>query len=265
MIRCVTLAAGLVLAMPALASAVTTFDDTLNTNVFFGTGNENEAFTVDRANGIEIGLRAKLRFDDNNQPQPIYGSQGNGTYNQPVGLPPTGFSFDPNAPTTPRWSFDWSINTTASGQSLDAFTYVIELDGDPTAGTDFSDTFDLINLPLADHSFGSETTTETSDQRTADPTEYANLIANSTVAQNSWNYEFFNGPGQLSQLAGFDPTVLGLYTIRISAFDSPGGNLLARSSIDVAVTPVPLPGALPLALAGFGMLAMVGRRCLTAA
>ncbi len=129
--------------------------------MIFGSGNANGSFTVDRENGIELGLRTKLRFDENNQPQNIFNSNGDGTYTFPAGTLPTGFGFDPNSPTTPVWSFEWSINSSfdGNGSTLGGFIYQIQIDFDPSAGTNFR-TFDPFNQPFFD------TTRSTSSIRT---------------------------------------------------------------------------------------------------
>ncbi len=53
-------------------------------DVFFGSGNDNGFFTVDLQDGvdyrIELGLRGKLRFNPSNQPQNIFNSNGDGSY-----------------------------------------------------------------------------------------------------------------------------------------------------------------------------------------
>src|SRR3546814_4080660 len=99
----------LLLAMAGFANTTVWFDQNVTKEVIFGSGNANGSFTVDRQNGIELGLRAKLRFDETNQPQNTFNSNGDGTYSFPAGTPPTGFGFDPNSPTTPVWNFEWSI------------------------------------------------------------------------------------------------------------------------------------------------------------
>lgn len=241
----------------ASANAVI-FDADVTPDVIFGSGNANGSFTVDRNNGIELGLRGKLRFDENNQPQNTFNSNGDGTYTFQAGAAPGGFSFDPNSPTTPVWSFEWSINSNfdGTGGNLDNFTYLLELDGDPGPGTNFL-FFDPINLPFADHAIGDNSTGNGQGTVADDATEYASLINANNVAQQSWNYEFFNLDG--TALAAFDPNVIGTYTIRLSAFD--GENLLAQTSIDIST--VPVPAALPLmasALVGLGVVAWRRRR-----
>lgn len=65
------------------ASAAPIFDNTdadVTPDVIFGDGNANGGFSVSRSNGIEIGLRGKLRFDDTNNPRNIFNSNGDGSY-----------------------------------------------------------------------------------------------------------------------------------------------------------------------------------------
>lgn len=80
-------------------------------DAIFGSGNANGAWTVDESDGVELGLRGKLRFNASNVPENTFNSNGDGTYSFAPGTPPTGFSFDPNSPTSPVWNFEWSVNT----------------------------------------------------------------------------------------------------------------------------------------------------------
>ncbi len=220
----------------APTAASLTFDGDVTPDVIFGSGNANGGFTIDQNNGVEIGLRGKLRFDENNQPQNIFNSNGDGTYTFQRGTPPTGFSFDPNSPTTPVWNFEWSINTDfdgSSGFNLDDLTYSLSLDADPSAGTNFA-TFDPINLSFADHAIGDNSTSNGGGTVAGDASAYATLIAKNIVAQNSWSYEFFNDSAPLS---GFDPFDVGTYDITLTASDDSG--VVASSSIQVNVVPVP--------------------------
>src|SRR6056297_392721 len=145
------------------AGATTLFDQDVTPDVIFGSGNANGGFTVTQNNGVEIGLRGKLRFDENNLPQNTYNSNGDGTYTFQAGNPPTGFGFDPNNPTTPIWNFEWSVNTDydgSTGKTLGDFNYFISLDVDPGPGTGFvgGGFFDPINLVFADHAIGTNVT-----------------------------------------------------------------------------------------------------------
>jgi hypothetical protein len=225
-------------------------------DVIFGSGNANGDFTIDQSNGIELGLRGKLRFNESNQPENTFNYDGVDTYTFRAGTPPTGFSFALNSPTTPVWNFEWSVNSDFAGTgglNLGDLVYELRLDGDPGAGTLFTDVFDPINLAFADHAIGDNTTGNGGGTVAPNAAGYAGLIANNNVAQNSWSYEFFNdGPGALAQLTGFDPSVPGSYRIELEAFDRTGASL-AETAINV--TTIPVPGTVVLfgaALAALG-------------
>mgnify|MGYP006279787813 CR=1 FL=1 len=230
--------------------------DNVTPDVIFGSGNDNGDFTIDQSNGIELGLRGKLRFNENNQPENTFNYDTVDTYTFNAGTPPTGFGFAPNSPTTPVWNFEWSINSDFAGSgglNLGDLVYELRLDGDPGAGTLFTDVFDPINVTVADHAIGDNTTGNGGGTVAGDPVGYAGLIANNNVAQNSWSYEFFNdGPAELAQLTGFDPSVPGLYRIELEAFDTTGASLAVTA---INVQTVPVPGTIVLfgaALAALG-------------
>ncbi|QDU72882.1 PEP-CTERM sorting domain-containing protein [Mucisphaera calidilacus] len=239
-------AAALVAAAPAFAANVTP-------EVIFGSGNANGDFTVATGVGgsLELGLRGKLRFDSNNQPQNIFNYDGVDTYSFAPGTPPTGFGFAPNSPTTPIWNFEWSVNTDANGSGVNldgGYTYELSLDVDPGAGTNFL-TFDPINVASADHALGTNATGNGGG--ISDTANYATLLSSNNVAQNSWNYEFFN---HLPPLDGFNPNTPGLYTISLTAFD--GTAELVSTSININV--VPTPAAFGAGM--IGLLAVATRR-----
>lgn len=248
------MATGLMLSITAsnANAAPLQFDQNVTPDVIFGSGNLNGSFTTDRANGVELGLRAKLRFDAANQPQNIFNSNGDGTYTYQAGVAPGGFSFDPNSPTTPVWNFEWSINSNfdgTSGVNLDGLTYVLGIDFDPGPGTNFL-AFDPINLTLADHAIGNNTTGNGAGVTATDAANYAVLIADNNVAQNSWNMEFFNN----APFDTFDPTVNGTYDFFITASNQVGQ--IAR--VDAQILVVPEPAS--LTLLALGGLAMLRRR-----
>ncbi len=248
------------------AQAVTTFDQDVTGNVIVGSGVTNGSFTVDRNEiaGVEIGLRGKLRFDPTNTPRNIFNSSGDGRYSFNAGAAPGGFGFDPNSPTTPVWSFDWSINTDYNGNGAtvgdSGLTFLLSLDTDPGAAFDPA-SFNPINQPYFDHAFGTNSTGQGAGVNAADETEYATFLGTNNLVQNSWNYEFFNEASDevfLSGLSGFDPSVPGVYTITLAAFD--GATEVASASIDIVVNAVPVPAALPLLAGGLGLFGLVRAR-----
>lgn len=219
---------GAIAAATAFASAGDVYP-----GVFFGSGNSNGNFTVNRASNVEIGMRAKL---------PYVGTthyDGDHTYTYTAGT---------------TWNFDWSINTDVSGtggNDLNDFTYVLSMfkrDADGSNSAD-AESFDLINLAFADHSIGNNSTTAANDTVATNSTEYGNLIADNNVAQNSWRYAFFNGSG--SVIENYNVNAVGTYLVRLTAYD--GASEVV--STDITVNVVPLPTA---AFAGLGLLGVLG-------
>jgi hypothetical protein len=252
--------AGTVPVLALILSAGAASAASVTPDVIFGSGNANGSFTVDQRNGIELGLRGKLRFNDSNSPENTFNYDGVDTYTFQNGTPPTGFGFAANSPTTPVWNFEWSVNTDyegTSGNTLDAFDYLLELDTDPGAGTTFVSSFDPINLAFADHAIGNNSTGNGNGSVAADASAYSNLIASNNVAQNSWNYEFFNSNSG-DPTFGFNPNVNGDYVIRLTAFDKGTSDIAAQTSITISA--VPLPAAGWLLLTAFGGLGLMARR-----
>ena len=214
------------------------YDQDVTPDVIFGSGNSNGFFTTDRRNGIELGLRAKVRFPTPEEPNSINMiSGGDGTYRLPVGDACPGFGFSPTCLSTPLWSFDWSVNSdydtgNSTGKTVGDFTYELKLDADP--GKKKKDTkFDPItpNLvaPAFDHAMG-----DNGGFLDGNPVNYVTNLTSMNVAQNSWNYEFFNDIGtSLGQL--FNPAVDGNYVISLKAKDKVTGETVAETKIQVLV------------------------------
>ena len=244
--------------LAAPAQAVIQFDQNITPDVIFGSGNANGAWTTDRANGVELGLRAKVRFNALNLPENTFNSNGDGTYSFVAGLPPTGFGFAPGSTSTATWNFEWSINSNfdnSSGLNLNQLTYLLEIDFDPGAGTNFL-SFDPINQPCADHAIGTNATPNGGGTTVACPAGAAAYVANiaaNNVGQNSWNMEFFDNAG-----AGFpfNGGIGGIYDIRLSAFSASAGTV-ASTQIQVLV---PEPTTLAMSLSGLLGLGLLGWR-----
>jgi hypothetical protein len=231
-------------AVAAAASLATAGNVT--PGVIFGSGNANGSFTIASGSNMELGLRAKLRYNSAGNPE--------NTFNQ-VGTSNT-YSFDPadgNAPGNRAfWNFEWSINTNLDGtgqNALNAFTYQIALFKVNADGTNTADalTFDPINQTYADHAMGTNATTAATKVIAANASQYATNISTLNVAQNSWNYDFFDGQAGTA-LENWNPNVAGTYIIRLTAFDSAGAEVLSNS-INVHVVPLP-----PAAWAGLATL-----------
>ena len=238
------------------ASAVS-FDQNLTSNVIIGDGIGTGKWTVDQDNGVELGLRAKLRHNAAGAAENTYNSNGDGTYSFAAGVAPT------QPFPTAVWSFEWSINSDyleTSGIKLDDLTYQLCLDSDISQGVHFTNIFDPINVAWADHGIGDNSTLPGAgddDTKVGDPdyprtpAEYVAMIAGNNVAQNSWKAHWFITP--------FDPTVDATYNIKLSASDSSG--VIAQTEIQVIVgAGGEIPEPATMALIGTGVAALAARR-----
>lgn len=242
------------------ARATIAYDQNVTNMVIYGSGNGNGSFTTDRSGGVELGLRTKTRFNASGQPENTFNSNGDGTYSYAAGQPAVGgFGWAPGSASTATWNFDWSINSNydgSTGLNLDDLSYEIGIDFDPGIGTNFM-FFDPITGGIIDNSIGTNATGQGQGVEAANAGQYATLIANNNLAQNSWNMEFFDG-GSFA----FDANVDGTYDFVLSAFS--GATQIASVNIQVIVGAGAPPGsaggpavAEPVTAALFGM-AFVG-------
>lgn len=213
--------------LSATLPAAVLFDQDITPDVIFGSGNVNGSYTVWTStysgDGIELGLRAKLRHDVNGNPQAIFNSNGSGTYTFEAGVAPTQLF------PTGVWSFDWSINSSsiAGTRPLDTFTYQMSLVDNLGASTG-TVTFDLVNeANPANDALGNNSTVNGGG--TVDSANYATNIGIFNVAQNSSKAHWV--------MPTYDPNDMGVYTISLAAFD--GATQIAEVSIDVEVIPEP--------------------------
>jgi hypothetical protein len=241
-LKCAVVAAASMLAFSLCganhADAVVQYEQYVTPAVILGTGSANGGFTTDRRNGVEIGLRSKLRFNSDNLPENTFNSNSNGTYHFAAGAAPTGFPFAPKPNNTPVWNFEWSINTNfdeSSALNLNDLTYEMGLDFDPGPRTDFL-IFDPITPMLPppitppDHAVGDNYTGNGEGQQATDNLSYKTLLTSYNVAQNSWNYEFFDN----TPYTHFDPATPGNYAIYLLA-RTQDGRVVARADIQILV------------------------------
>lgn len=262
------LLAGLIAAATAPAFAVLSFDQDVTSNAIFGSGNGNGSWTVDQANGVEIGLRAKVRYPT---PAGVYNSNGDGSY--------THLSGDATGGGRTFWNFEWSVNTNHDGTSsftnVGALTYQLSIDFDSGVGTTDFMTWNPINPTpgvafggggyVADHSFGDNATAQSAGAEASDAATYATLLSSNNLVQQSWNMGFFDAPFDASLVDDdaavgtkvFDFSANGEYTVTLSAFD--GSGLVGSSSILVQAVPEPT-SALFGSLLASGLGLTVARR-----
>ena len=244
-----TILAALTIAGAAPAATVNATGLVTN-NVIFGSGNANGSFTGVTVGGLELALRAKLRYDATSAcggfgcAQNVFNYTGGNTY-----------TFTDAASNQPAnrsiFNFEWSINSNANGTggALNSLSYRIDIDTSPTWSMGSPVSYDPLSAVSTGYYLGTNASPAGGAPFRAPGT--GNLGA-FNLAQNSVNLGFLPGTN-----LGH-----GRFTIRLSAF-RPGNLLYASTAIHVVVdapAPVPLPAGLPLLAAGIGGLAVVRRK-----
>lgn len=237
------------------ANAAPIYDASVTNNVIMGNGIGNGGFTVERAAGVEVGLRGKLRHDPSDGlPKNIFNSNGDGTYSFLAG------NWSGNA----YWSFEWSINVDTSGtagRQLTDYSYALGWDSDASLGTSYT-TLDIVNganpnsSGFWDHSIGDNSTAQGAGTEATDAASYASLIGGNNLAQNSWKPSWF--------LSAFDPNVDGTYNFFLAVYDA-NSDQVARTDIQIIVGDggagtVPEPASLALAGLALAGLALTRKR-----
>jgi hypothetical protein len=258
------IAATMILAGSARAD-VFTFDTTLaspNTNAatnapnsssnnaswYNGSGNPQGGWTVDSANGIEVGLRAKYR-------------QNPGV----IDTPSDDYVVVPGLQTGTNkaaWNYEFSIDLRPNGvgsltiADISANTTLTVTDL-TTGATNTIHLFDPTYAP-DDSGFGTTNGTTGPDRINESPATLAAFEAG-WGAQNSENATFGNWP--LASLQAFNPNAADTYEFDLQVVTSAGA-VLATNDIEVQVTPEPSAVILlgTMILAAF----VLGRRRLTA-
>lgn len=227
------LLAAVLLAVPAFGTIA--YDQNVTPDVIFGDGNDNGHFTVftdatPNGDTIELGLRAKVRFNSLGLPENTFNELAPGEYYFLAGVG-TGQSG-----ITPTWAFEWTVNTDATGLGnfqVGDFTYELGLDFDPGPGTNYV-VFDPITpntLPMSapywDHAMGDNTTANGAGVEAGDEPTYASYLQTYNVAQQSWRYSWFD------LNSTFNPNDTGVYNIYLKMLSY--GVVYAETNIQVHV------------------------------
>ncbi len=228
------------LAICALASSAALADTVsptkANGDFINGSGIPADNFTIaGSATDGTVALKARNR--DTGEPL----SQSGNVYTVSPGM-----SVD--SPTNPNLTFDFQF--TPGTTPLNNYGLKLEVDFDPSAGTDFA-TVDMNVL-------GGAGTWQATDGYKANPG--SNAWSNNTtpyVYSQSWNlgFSFWNTVYGKS----YNPNAAGTYDIRLTAYDPTNSRTVATTSIQAVVAPVPVPAAAWTGLSVLGALGLFAK------
>lgn len=245
-----TLIAMAAVTPPSSAATVNATGKVTN-NVIFGSGNSNAAFTGVTVGGLELALRAKLRYNGSSACGGFGCAQN--TFNYTGGNTYTFISALSHAPVNRSiFNFEWSINsnTNGSGAALNSLVYSIGVDTDPTFGVASQITYNPLSALSTGYYLG---TNASGNGGAAFRVGGTGNLGAFSLAQNSVNLGFLPG----AKLGS------GQFRISLSAFNATTHALVASTAINVIVdapAPIPLPAGLPLLGTAIGGLTVFRRR-----
>ena len=179
--------------------------------MYYGSGNPTDDWTIVRHEGaqVELALKVKHRGGDE-YPEASIGADGIAVYHVQKGSPA-------GRPDIAEWNFDFAATDYSPDRN---FTYVVELDLDPTDGVDWFTIYSSA-VPL-DTKFGTGATFQNS----------------SNVGFYETGHPVLGGPGiDIDPAPGLQPYAFedGSFNVRLSAFDAVSGALVARNEVEVVV------------------------------
>lgn len=231
---CIKLASAMLATLLATGS-VNALGADVTPGVVFGDGVTNGGFKVETAGALELGLRAKLRYDTSGDPQNTFPFDGVDTY-----------TFDPadgNAPSGKAiWNFEWSIFTGMDGSKDKLSDYHFNLG--VTAPDGATASINPTNLFLA----------------TLAP---SGIFQPKNIAQGSQNVGFdlddasFLGLGNGPDWPLAAAESKGTFTFSLTASKKDGTEVLSNN---MNVNVIPVPAALPLLGGVFAIFGVAGWR-----